>query len=347
MEQNRDLEIIINQIESPAFLVQNDTVCAVNSAAAQYDLSIGQRIIDMIAIGKEEYADFQDGNLYLTVSAGGVKLDCSVTKLQNSNLFIVESKPLQTDLQLLSLAAKQLSFPLSELSILFDKASGIDDAEKEKINKILFQLHRITNNMSDAVYLQNNSQSLQTVELCSVIEEILEKAETLFTNTEIDLTYQLPNTPLYAPASTELLERAVYNLLSNAAKYGTSHISASLTQVEHKAYFSITNSFKTAPMDLQHGLFSRYKRAPGLEDPHYGLGLGMTLVHAIAKAHGGTVLVEKLAENKIKVTFSISLKPQKTAYARSPIMKPDIYGGRDTALIELSDVLPPQLYNKY
>ncbi len=342
MVQNQDLEIILSKIESPAFFVQCDSVYAVNSAAAQYDITVNQDVNKLIAIGMDEYTSFQNGNLYLTVCSNGIMFNCSVSKLQDGNLFVMEEKSGHADLQLLSLAAKQLSFPLTELSILFDRASGMDNNEKERINKILFQLHRITNNMSDAIHLQSNPHNLQRIEICSVFEEILEKAKVLFEDTPVEITYKLPKTPIYAAASGAFLERAVYNMLSNAAKYGTNKINATLTQIDGKAYFSVTNGNSAGK--LQNGIFTRYKRAPGIESPRYGLGLGMTLIHAIAKAHGGTVLVEMPTKKDIKITMSISLKPQKNKIVRSPIIKPDIYGGRDTALVELSDILPSHLY---
>ncbi len=342
MKKNHDSGIILNQIEAPAFFVQGDCVCAVNSAASQYHIAVDQKINDLIAIGKEEYSHFENGSLYLTVSSNGIAFDCTVSKMQNANLFVLQSRPLQADLQVLSLAAKQLSFPLAELSVLFDKAAGMESAEKERINKLLFQLQRITNNMSDAAYLGRNSRDLQTVEICAVVEEILEKTKVLLENTPIQITYSLPNTPIYAPAAPELLERAVYNLLSNAAKYGTNKIHAAVTQSNGKAYISISNSCTTST--LPQGMFTRYKRTPGIEDPRYGLGLGMSLVHTIAKAHSGTVLVETPGNNTVKVTMSLSLKSQINGVLRSPIIKPDIYGGRDRALIELSDVLPANRY---
>ncbi len=343
MEQ--DYQLILEQMDVPAFLTRSGCIAEINSAAAQFHLQQGQEIQPLISIGKEEYASFASGSLYLTLLLDGTAFDCSVTKLKDGDLFVLEEEPVPENLQLLALAAKQLSFPLTELSILFGKASGMDPSDQEKINRILFQLHRITNNMSDAMHLQCNLQHLESTELCSVFEEIFEKSKTLFDSTKTQIAYRLPNAPVYAPASRELLERAVYNLLSNAAKFGASNISATMTQADGKAYLTIVNDLKK-PVPRQ-GLFTRYKRMPGLEDPRNGLGLGMTLIHAIAKAHGGTVLVETGKNTEISVTMSLSLKPLKNAVVRSPIIKPDIYGGRDRALVELSDVLPDHLYHTF
>ncbi len=341
----RDLEILLGQMESPAFLVQSNILSAVNSASAQYNIETGQNIHSIITIGKEEYEHFTEGNLYLTVNICGVDFDCSVTKLQNADLFILENGLFHTDLQLLSLVAKQLSMPVSDLSVLFSKASGLKDCEKERINKILFQLHRIINNMSDALPLTNSPQTLQTTELCSVLEESLEKARTLLSGMQLDIRYHLPGKAVYASASPELLQRAFYNLISNAVKFGTEQIAVSMTQTDSKAYISFINRTKKATNLLYNKMFARYKRTPGIEDPRNGLGLGMTLVHAIAKLHGGTVLVEMPSENEIKITISISTKLPKNSSFRSLIIKPDIYGGRDRALVELSDILPSEFYN--
>lgn len=345
MEQNQDLKAMLNQMDAPAFMVQNGTVCAVNAAAAQYGITVSENIQNFVLIGKEEYDHFTEGNLYLTLCLNGVKFDCSVIKLQNGDLFTLEEAPVQAELQALSLAAKQLSFPLSELSILFDRSSEIESSKKEKINQTLFRLHRIINNMADTVQIQNNLQHLKTIELCSAVEEILEKAKTLLSCAETNVIYDLPNKAIYTLASVDLLERAIYNLLSNAAKYTAGDIEITLSQVDRKVYLTVKNRLKGISGELYGRIFSRYKRKPGLEDPSCGLGLGMTFVHAAAKAHRGTVLVESPAENEIKITMSLSIQQQKSTDVRSTIMKPDIYGGRDRALVELSDVLPSHLYN--
>ena len=75
----------------------------------------------------------------------------------------------------------------------------------------------------------------------------------------------------------------------------------------------------------------------------YGLGLGMAIVKAAAQTHKGTLLLEHKAEGGLRATLTLSTE-QKQTLLRSPILRIEYLGGRDTVLTELSDVLPPDEY---
>lgn len=346
MEKSSGGETILKNLNKPAFIVADGTITQVNPAAAQRFAETGMRAVDLIATGSEEYAAFHSGNLYLNICLAGTQYPCSISVLPEGQLFIIEEDTARAELQALALASQQLNMPVSEISLLVDKLSGIDSEDKAKINQNLFRLRRMLNNMADAAQLSVNAPRLTGCEMCSVFEEILEKAGTLLSQNNIPLQYRLPNHCVYSSASPELLRRAVYNLISNAAKFSPagSAIEATLTHTDKRLLFSVTSSLDRG---LAGGnLFSRYTRQPGLEDPRLGLGLGMTLIHAAATAHGGTVLWEELPGSKLRITMSLSIKQGTSSDVRSPILIPDIYAGSDQALIELSDVLDYHLYSK-
>ena len=91
-------------------------------------------------------------------------------------------------------------------------------------------------------------------------------------------------------------------------------------------------------------LFSRYAREPGVEDGRFGIGLGLVLIRSAAQQHGGTVLVDQPTESGTRVTMTLHIRPVSSDYVRSPILKVDYAGERDHGLLELSDVLPADLY---
>ena len=68
----------------------------------------------------------------------------------------------------------------------------------------------------------------------------------------------------------------------------------------------------------------------------------MVLIRAAAAAHGGTVLVRTGTDGtRITLTFSLA---RATGELRSPVFRVDYAGNRDHALVELSDILPPEAY---
>ena len=346
MQLSNELSTILSNLREPAFIATDGIIAAVNAAAAQHFAEVGMSIAQLIQTGKEEYDAFQDGNLYLTICLSGTTYQCSVTALQDGQLFILERDTAQAELQVLALAAQQLTMPLSEISLLVDKIAQTESKELSMIRQDLFRIRRILNNMADSADLTIFKPRMSSCEICSVFEEILEKANTVLSPYNITLAYSLPDRPIYTAASSELLRRAVYNLISNAVKFSKpgSTIEAVLNHNDKRIAFSITSCCDDISRFAQGNLFNRYTRQPGLEDPRHGLGLGLKLTHSVASAHGGTVLVEKLQDEKVRITMSLSTRQDNSGNFCSPILIPDIYSGYDQALIELSDILDHRSY---
>ena len=345
MEQMQDYHIILEQLTVPAFWVQNGIITAVNRRAAQYMAEPETPVASILASGQEEYSRLQTGSIYLNISLCGVTHRCSVTHWESGQLFTIEESTSNAELQVLALAAQQLCIPMSELSLLLEQNSDMTHGQKAKICHSLNKLQRIIGNMSDTALLTEQKPNMVTHELCAVFAETLEKAKELLSHSSLNLEYSVPNQPVYTLAEPEMLKRAIYNLISNAAKFtpygGT--IRAVLQKIGNRLYFSVTDGSKNTKASSSN-IFHRYSRQPGLEDPRFGLGLGITLIHAAAAAHGGTVLAEQTEDHCLKITMTVAIQKSKSNDVRSPVLIPDLYGGRDQALIELADVLPYHLY---
>ena len=226
------------------------------------------------------------------------------------------------------------------------EADAQTQVQTSQINQNLYRLLRIVSNMSDANgYAQQDKSGMQTVDLISLFAEIMEKAQSFFDGTNIDLSYSGPAAPVFGAVNPEKIERAVYNLLSNAAKFsknGTT-VTASLTAKDNRLTFTLCN---TTAVDLpKQNFWQQYRRTPALEDPSRGLGLGMTLAGAVAAFHGGTILVDNPAPDQTRITMTIPTVSTNSDRLRSPIVRMGDYaGGRDRGLIEFSEVLPPESY---
>ena len=347
MALNQDMMILLNQLDRPAFLAEDGKIIAVNERASAMLLTADTAVADLIQNGQEEYAAFSgEGALYLVICVGGIEHSATVTYLENRQLFVINDKSNESELQALSLAASQLTIPLSEISLILERLSQIDPEEKAKIRKNLYRVQRIVGNMSDAAHLQTAKQRKYVREMGAFLGEILEKAQSLLAAKNLEIRYRIPEAPIFASINEDSITRAVYNLISNAAKYSPDNhvIHVQLLRQKDKLYLTIKDEGIGIDHRMLGNIFQRYTREPSLEDPKHGLGVGLTLVHAVAAAHGGTVLVEQNKPSGTKITMTISLKQDPATDINSPILKPDIYGGQDQALIELSDVLPYLLY---
>lgn len=98
--------------------------------------------------------------------------------------------------------------------------------------------------------------------------------------------------------SANRLRRVICNLIDNALKYGSvnSPITIGLAQTAARTTIAIHNEGTPIPLAEQVTIFEPYYRAneqSGKNMP--GWGLGLTLVQAVAQAHGGSVRVDSAA----------------------------------------------------
>lgn len=347
---------MLDLIVSPAFCVSNGIISKVNQPAAQRMITAGTGVSDMITIGKEEYAVFSDGCLYLTLTIAGQSYGASVSRVDGMDVFVLEQEADQAELQSMALAARELRTPLASVMTIADRLfplmgqqnDPIADEQIARINRGLFQMLRVISNMSDASRYATAAPHMETMDATTVLEEIFQKAAVLIRQAGITLTFANLQEHVFCQMDTEKIERAVYNILSNSMKFtprdGTIH--AKLSRTGDKLYLSVQDSGSGIPSELLGSIYSRFRREPAVEDVRYGIGLGMVLIRSTASIHGGTVLIDQPANQGARITMSMRIHSGYETTLRSPVLSIDYAGERDHGLIELSDTLPVSLYDK-
>lgn len=354
METTEHLFPWLELIDRPAFCVKDGRVIACNNTAQSRMLRVGTDITEIVTEHRETYQNFTGGCLFLTITVCGLGCNASVHRTEGCDIFILEQDSDADQLQALALAAQQLRIPLSNVMTVTDHLlSNLKNADAKtqqqagQLQHGLFQLLRIISNMSDSgSYKGTQLANKQMTNLTGVFREIIEKAQTTSQRTGIKLAYTEPETAVLGLANTEQLERAVYNILSNALKFAPadSTVTAKLSATENCLSFSVCNP--CAEPVQEHSFWNRYRREPVLEDSRHSLGLGMTLIGAVAAAHGGTVLIDHPDNQSTRVTMTIALIKENSDTVRSPIIHiGDYAGGRDKALLEFADLLPTDAYD--
>ena len=354
MEQFQTALGMLDLMPQPAFCVREGKIIKANPASAALLIEAGASIQSLLHTGAEEYAQFDRGCLYLTLSIAGQHLGASVSRMQDFDVFCIEMDDEDARLQALALAARELRTPLSNVMTVADKffpeAANEDPGMQQQasaINRGLFQMLRIIGNMSDASRYAADTGARQEVrDICAVLNDVFSRASVLTEHAGVSLRYTGCPECIYTLLDAQKLERMVFNILSNAAKFTPvgGCIEAKLTRREKKLYLSVCDSGSGIPESLERNLFSRYIREPALEDARHGLGLGMVLIRSTAALHGGTVLIDHPENAGTRITVSLSIR-QGDATLRSPRLQIDYAGERDHGLVELSDVLPAQLYS--
>lgn len=346
---------VLDLIVQPAFSVKDGKIIQVNQSAAQRMILVGTEIMPMIATGSEEYAEFHEGCLYLTLDLFGQECGASVSKLNNTDIFVLENEADSAELRTMALIAKELRTPLSSIMttadrlfpVLSDQKTGNSD-QIAQMNKGLFQMLRVISNMSDAVSYASSGTRMEVRDIKAVMDEIFARATELVEHTGITLSFSNLPQNLYCLIDADKLERAVYNMISNSLKFtpkgGTIH--AAMTKKGSKIIFSVQDSGSGIPSSLLGTIYSRFQREPAIEDIRYGIGLGLVLIRSVASVHGGTVLIDQPTGEGTRITMTLQIRQATDTTLRSPVMKIDYAGERDHGLIELSESLPAGLYKK-
>lgn len=355
MDITNHLSLWFNMIDRPVFCVKSGKIIAANSAAQHRMLCTGMDIFEIVGEHRDAYEAFESGCLYLTITAGGLPCDASVTRTDEYDIFLILQDAEDERLQALALAAQQLRIPLSTVMTEADRLlAGLDTNDPDTvqqakhINRGLFQLLRIIVNMSDANRYQNDPKAdMENVNLSSLVNEVLEKIRSVASGSGVQIQYTAINEFVFGLANSEKLERAIHNLLSNAIKFAEpgTVVDVSLTRNGNRLAIAVTNTGTAGA--AEHSFWNQYRREPAIEDSRCGLGLGMTLVRSVASAHGGTVLVDHPANNETRVTMTIAITKKSDGDVHSPVIRlGDYAGGRDRSLLELSDILPTESYEK-
>lgn len=349
MEFQTDLPGWLNRYSCPAFFVKENIITACNQSAEALLLAPGTDIRELLLTGKEEYAAFQNGCLYLKLKLSPKGCGASVTREDHTDLFLLDQEPEDADLRSLALAARELRNPLSNLMIAADALKTLEDPglrdQLARLNRSLHQMHRLINNMSDAG--RNDLLTPAGIhDWDRFIRDIFEKIQTQLENTRVTLTYDGLSAPVYGLVNIGQMERAVLNIVSNAIKFmpesGTIH--AELIRKQNMLHLSIRDSGSGIAENVLGNVFTRYQRQPGIEDSRYGIGLGMVLIRNAAADHGGTVLIDRPEGSGTRVTMTMAIR-QDAPTLRTPVLSP-LVEGVPQILTELSEILPWECYKK-
>lgn len=348
MEDKKEIFGMLDLMLRPGFCVKEHRIVRCNPAGEALLFIPGTDVRTILAVGQEEYESFQGGCLYLKLLQNGSEYGAAVTRVDDWEIFSLDAPQENAQLQALALASRELRSVLSSVMIAADQILPSEGAASEpqaRLVRGLNQLLRLVGNMSDA----GRGSALSHQELTEFtwfFSEIMEKAKVLFSQAQITLEYQFPQQEIYTMVDRDLMERAILNLLSNAAKFTPAHgtVTVTLAKPGKLLRLSVQDGGPGIDPKLSANLFSRYLRSPGIEDSRQGLGLGLVLVRSAALSHGGTLLADNPSGARFTMTLAIREPPQKTL--RSPVLRPDYAGGWDHGLLELSDCLPTQCYQE-
>ena len=230
------------------------------------------------------------------------------------------------------LAAAQLLTPLVR-----ERGSKKDMEYLAVMNQTLYRLLRTIAHLelSGARPPICRKESLDLAGLCRHLDrQVAPLAERMGAAFRCDLERE----SLLAEADGMLLEQALLNLIANgleaAGKGG--HVVLRLSQKGERALLTVG--------DDGPGLREEAPPTDPLLKKPGGVGLGLSAARRIAALHGGALVLENREEGGVRAVFSLPLGGEEGGLMKSPRMGYDRFGGFSAALVELSRILPRDIF---
>jgi signal transduction histidine kinase len=187
----------------------------------------------------------------------------------------------------------ELRTPLTYERALIEVALADSGATNERLRTVLDQLRASgahQERLIEALLVLSRSQrgldQHESVDLAAVAGAALNGVDAG------GLTVERALEPAVTNGDPRLIERLAANLLNNAVQHNQpdGHIEVTTRTVEGRAVLRVSNSGPTIPADDLDRLFEPFQRIDGTRtSTGDGLGLGLSIVKAIADAHGATI----------------------------------------------------------
>lgn len=178
-----------------------------------------------------------------------------------------------------------------------------------RIERNLDRMDRMIRDLLDANRIRAGERLPLRLDRCDLGQLAYEIAEELraLHGTRVEIDGDLHVRGIW---SADELRRALWNLVTNAVKYGDAQrpVRVTLCRLGDRARVEVRNwGSPIAPEDqpLLFEPFARARNAAGGDRP--GWGLGLALVRGCAEAHGGTVSLESTAEAGTTFTLDLPL----------------------------------------
>lgn len=194
--------------------------------------------------------------------------------------------------------AHDLKSPLTRLRSALERAAVAVDtpAAAEAVERALAEGERLLRTVETALRITRaeagiGREAFEPVDLAVELEEIAEIYGPLVEDAGRAIRVAAP-VPLTLPIHRELVAQALGNLVDNALKYGAGTITLALEVAPGVARVSVADEGPGIALEHREAALRRFGRVDEARGGS-GAGLGLSLVTAVARLHGGRVVLEQ------------------------------------------------------
>ena len=200
----------------------------------------------------------------------------------------------QAQRQFVANASHELRAPLTRQRALIEVALANPEANvaslrpaHERVLASEQQLEQLIDGLLALTRGQAGLERRERLDLATLTSQALLARESELAGLDLDVRATLATAP--TAGDPRLLERLIANLIDNAIRHNIpgGHVEITTGTRDRHAFVSITNTGPTIPPEQIQRLFQPFQRLGGARTRHNGgHGLGLSIVQAIANAHG-------------------------------------------------------------
>ena len=215
----------------------------------------------------------------------------------------------------ISIASHELRTPLGIIlgyaALLQEEAGGESSEHAETVLNQALRMRRLIEDMTNINTMKVGSKELDLHELPlqDAARAAQEEISDLISAKGQVLTSNLPSEPLKANIDEPKVTMALINLLNNAMHFTPAKGQIQLNLEKHgsEGWLSVVDTGVGIPEEQVNKIFDQFYQVENhMTRHHQGMGLGLSIVQAIAEAHDGRVWAESPGTDK-GATFTIAL----------------------------------------
>lgn len=336
-----DIQKLLNGFEAPAVFYRENTVRYFNEAA--------KILFPEIKEGKGMPERSTDPDF---------PFRAEVNQTDRGVLFLFRPRLEEKAQGDLAAVSEELRRCLTGLTMAVDEMAPLvrEHGEEESADRMLgaaahslYRLRRLTDHSDILRQLEGRSPGIcreAPVDLADLCRAVGDHTADLARQAGFTFRQDLRETSLITLGDGELLQRMILNLISNALKAvkgDGGEVGLRLERQGDRALITVWDTGAGMEEERLAAIF-RPQRRRRLTKPEEGAGLGLRLVRETAVLHGGRILAEARPEGGVLMKISLPIRPIKGGQFRSTSAWGE--SGFDLVLVELSDVLPSQIYTE-
>lgn len=271
-------------LRGPEALLWLLSIAAVAAAVGVYP--IVRRLTQRLEALQTRVAQWGDGDLSVRIPETGSDEVALVAKRFNHAAERIEAL-VTSHRSMLANASHELRSPLARIRMAIElTAASPADMGMQEIRHSIHELDQLVDEILLASRLDARSSDMGPVEwidMAGLASEECARTGADFQLASPHVTTDMPQ----VEGSARMLRRLIRNLLENARRYGGDDIQLTLTHRPGRCELTVSDHGPGVPEAYRLRVFEPFFRLPGASEREGGVGLGLSLVKAIAERHGG------------------------------------------------------------